>query len=97
MYYLLDISEKNFGRIVAKSEALMTVNFHRNFMVKTLQADEHDLMIVDVGYDAMFASFGVQPWVASSEGPDYNDPWANGDTEEEALGGFMSLLGSNHV
>jgi hypothetical protein len=97
MYYLLDISEKNFGRIVAKSEALMTVNFHRNFMVKTLQADEHDLMIVDVGYDAMFASFGVQPWVASWDGPEDTDPWSAGDTEEEALDNFIYIMERNHV
>lgn len=97
MYYLIDISKKKFGQIVAKSEGLMAINFHRNFMIKTDQADGNDLLVVDVSYDDLFAMYGAQPWVASFDGPDDDDPWSAGDSEEEALGNFIHVMEHHHV
>lgn len=92
MYYLVNISKKNFGRIIAEAESLMAIDFHRNFTIKSQQAHECDLMVVDVTYDDMFASYGAQPYVASWEGPEPTDPWSAGNSAEEALHDFIELM-----
>lgn len=97
MFYLISTNKQTFGKILAKSKNLMTIKFHKNFMLKTLQVNEGETMIVDVCYDREAKSWGFQPWVASWEEPDTDDPWTSADTEQKAFDEFVELIRGENV
>ena len=93
MYYLIRTSKIGFGEILAKAESTLSLTFQRNFLIKTGQADDADMMTVEVFRDDEAASWGFQPWVASCEGPEPDDPYTMADTEAEALTKYLSMIG----
>jgi hypothetical protein len=97
MFYLIRTTEKGFGDILAKSNTLMAIRFHRNFMVKTEQVGPEDADIVEVSYDRDAKFWGFEPWVASFEGPEPTDPYTSAHSEQEALQEFINLIGEHHV
>ena len=97
MLYLISTNKKTFGKILAKSMNLNTIKFHKNFMLKTGQIDEMETMICDVTYDRDAKYWGFQPWVASYDDPDPEDPWTQADTEQEAFQEFVDMIRGQYV
>lgn len=92
MLYLISVEKKDFGRIISKAESHSGIRFAKNFRIKTGQLDPDASMIVDVSFDADAKSWGFDPWVATWEGPDADDPYVSASTEEEAFFEFIEMM-----